>query len=110
MQLYKKQSRGRRAIVVSVVVFVLLVALIWSLIGQTSSRVGTEQTVNLKNALLRASVTCYAVEGRYPPTLEYLTENYGVAIDKTRFIVMYDVFSQNIMPDIQVLWIEGAAG
>ncbi len=110
MQLYKKQSKGRRAIIISVVAFVVLVALIWALIGQTSTRVGTEQTTHLKNALLRAAVTCYAVEGRYPPTLEYLTENYGVAIDKSRFIVTYDVFSQNIMPDIQVLWIEGAAG
>ncbi len=57
----------------------------------------------LEDSLRRAAVSCYAIEGCYPPSLEYLTENYGVYIDEDRYVVFYDVFASNLMPDITVL-------
>ena len=36
---------------------------------------GDQET--LKKAIARASVQCYAIEGRYPPSIEYLEEHYG---------------------------------
>ena len=57
----------------------------------------------LENALHRAAVTCYAVEGIYPPNLEYLQEHYGIQINETQYTVMYDAFASNLMPDITVL-------
>lgn len=56
----------------------------------------------LKNAIRRASVQCYAIEGRYPPSVDYLEENYGVIIDRERYDVFYEGFASNIMPDITV--------
>ena len=46
---------------------------------------------------------CYAAEGVYPPTLEYMEEHYGIQIDRQRYTVHYEVFASNIMPDITVL-------
>ncbi len=57
----------------------------------------------LRTAILRASVTCYAIEGRYPPRLSYLIAHYGVTVDTDRYIVSYDVFADNLMPDVRVL-------
>lgn len=57
----------------------------------------------LEDALRRASVACYAAEGIYPPNLDYLREHYGIQIDETRYMVVYDVFASNLMPDITVL-------
>lgn len=57
----------------------------------------------LKEGLTRAAVTCYAVEGRYPESLSYIEERYGVRIDETKYIVYYDVFASNILPDITVI-------
>ena len=51
----------------------------------------------------RAAVACYAAEGIYPPTLEYLEEHYGVQVDRERYTVVYDVFASNLMPDVTVL-------
>ena len=51
----------------------------------------------------RAAVQCYAVEGVFPENLEHLEENYGLQINHEKFIVTYDAFSSNLMPDIQVL-------
>ena len=57
----------------------------------------------LEEALRRAAVACYAVEGVYPPTLEYLTEHYGVQIERDRYTVFYENFADNLMPEITVL-------
>lgn len=57
----------------------------------------------LENSVRRAAVTCYACEGVYPPSLEYLEDNYGLQINADRYTVKYEVFADNIMPDITVL-------
>lgn len=60
----------------------------------------------LEDAVRRAAVACYAAEGAYPPDIEYLKEHYGLTIDEDRYIVNYDIFAENLMPDITVLEIE----
>ena len=50
-----------------------------------------------------AALTCYAVEGAYPQSLEALKHGYGLAYNEDAYIVVYDAFASNVMPDIQVL-------
>ena len=38
----------------------------------------------------------------YPSELEYLTEHYNLRIDEEKYIISYDCFSSNIMPEIYV--------
>ena len=57
----------------------------------------------LENALNRSITYCYAVEGAYPQSLEELERGYGLAYNKDAYIVSYDAFASNIMPNIQVL-------
>lgn len=62
-----------------------------------------ETKQQLEAALRRASVACYAAEGVYPPDLAYLQEHYGIRLDEADFVVRYDLFAENLMPDITVL-------
>ena len=55
------------------------------------------------DAVRRAALTCYAVEGAYPQSLKELERGYGLAYNKDAYIVSYDAFASNIMPNIQVL-------
>ena len=64
---------------------------------------GEEGRQQLEDALRRAAVACYSVEGIYPPNLSYLEEHYGIQIDADRYAVFYDIFAENLMPDITVL-------
>ena len=57
----------------------------------------------LQNALERSITQCYALEGSYPNSLEYLEEHYGVQVDRERYTVMYEIFASNLMPDVTVL-------
>lgn len=56
----------------------------------------------LETALRRAAVACYAAEGIYPPELEYLQTHYGVQIDEEKYHVFYEIFAENLMPEITV--------
>ena len=67
---------------------------------------GEEGRSRLEESLRRAAVACYAAEGIYPPTLDYLETRYGIQIDRTRYAVFYEIFAENLMPDITVVELE----
>lgn len=56
----------------------------------------------LRQSTKKAMVQCYAIEGRYPPKIEYLEENYGLIYDHEKYYVEYDVFASNVMPNVDV--------
>ena len=62
-----------------------------------------EGKAQLEEAIRRSAVACYAAEGVYPPDLDYLRQHYGLQIDETKYLVIYDIFAENLMPDITVL-------
>jgi len=70
--------------------------------GLDSGR-GEEGRQQLETALRRAAVACYASQGVYPPDLDYLTEHYGIQIKEERYNVFYEIFADNLMPDITVV-------
>ena len=73
-----------------------------ALSGLDSGR-AEEDLHQLETALRRGCVACYAAEGIYPPTLDYLADHYGVQVDEEKYTVFYDIFATNLMPDITVL-------
>ena len=73
---------------------------------QASSR--AEGLRILEDSIRRAVVINYAVEGRYPESVAYIEENYGIRIDRTKYVVHYSIFASNLMPDIAVIELAGA--
>ena len=63
-----------------------------------------EESINaVRNAISRATVQYYALQGRYPHCVEYLAELFGLQLDFERFIIHFEVFGSNIPPQITVL-------
>lgn len=58
---------------------------------------------NLEKSLNEAAVHCYAVEGRFPPSLDYLCETYGIYYNHDAYSIFYEIFASNMMPDITVI-------
>ena len=109
MHLYEKPRGANRGLWITGIVFLLLALLfVLSLTSTKQSSAAREEGV-LDSALRRAIVTCYAVEGRYPPSLDYISENYGVLVDETRYSVFYDAFAANVMPTLRVTRIGGGS-
>ena len=75
----KKHSRIRP--LVSSVILPLLAAAVLlfflTALGNLGDGQRSEGKAQLEAALHRAAVACYACEGIYPPSLDYLKEHYG---------------------------------
>ena len=83
------------ALVVGLVLVVLLV-------GRIDRAQGREETEIVRDAIKNAALTCYAVEGAYPDSVDYLREHYHLAYDESRYFVTYEAFASNRIPDIYV--------
>ena len=91
-----------KPLILSAAVFALGLWLVMALVGDVGGREGEKQMELVRGAATRAALTCYAVEGRYPQSLDYLKEHYGLVYDQGRYLVFYDAFASNILPQIRV--------
>lgn len=75
------------------------------LLGSTvmDRQVSQEALAMTEDAVRRAAVQCYALEGFYPSSLDYLERYYGVQVDESRCYVGYQYVAANLMPDITIL-------
>lgn len=100
---YQKKQHDSRKFILSVCVFLVIVLLFFQGIESFSSSSVRRQKESLENALSRSVTYCYAVEGSYPQSLDYLKEHYGLTYNKDKFFVDYRVGGANILPDITVI-------
>lgn len=98
----KKLQSGVLGILFPVFVAVVLLFFL-SAIDNLAAGKSEEGKLQLEQVLKRCAVTCYATEGIYPPDIDYMKEHYGIQIDEERYLVTYEVFAENLMPDITVL-------
>ncbi len=95
--------RPVKSLTVPLLVFAVILGAFWVAINDASSSANEKSLEATRRAINRAAVSCYAIEGRYPPDISYLEEHYGVTYDHDRYIVSYEAFASNIRPVIQVL-------
>ncbi len=90
--------------------FLLTGALVLWGVRDVEQSTRAQQLASTEEAIRRAAVQCYAVEGQYPQSVSYLEEHYGLMIDHDRYIVHYMGFASNLMPDIAVFPVDGETG
>ena len=100
-QIMKISDRTYR--IITVVIFVAILVLFFLAVDSMGRSSITKQQQSLENALSRDIVQCYAIEGRYPPSLEYLEQHYGLTYDKSTFFVDYMPIAGNLYPDVTVI-------
>ena len=89
----KSMSFGRKLVyLLPILAFLVLFVLFLQGIGSVSESTLTKQQESLETALGRSISQCYAVEGCYPPSLEYLEQHYGLLYDKNSFFVDYEYY------------------
>lgn len=98
----KDKETGRKNVIILLFSCVMVAAL-WMGIGKMASINDEKAVDNLENAIVQSSVHCYAVEGVYPESLDYLKEHYGISYDEKKYVVKYEVLAQNIRPQVHVI-------
>lgn len=99
-----KKMTPRLLTVLGLLLLLIAAPLVFSYGVNTLERDRSEEAVRrLTQAIRRDCVTCYATEGSYPQSLDYLKEHYGLQIDQSRYAVFYIPTASNLMPQITVL-------
>ena len=71
--------------------------------GNVSRQQQAESLKQMQDTISRAVLNCYAIEGCYPESIDYVEKHYGLQIDHERYDVFYEIFAQNLMPEITVV-------
>ncbi len=83
-------------------VIVLLLIFTFS-INRVSSGNQSSQMDILDRALNKSITECYALEGSYPPDINYLKEHYGLTYDSSDYRIDYTFIGSNIRPDYTIV-------
>ena len=68
-----------------------------------SDKTNQQEIQTLHRAIGRGIVHCYAIEGSYPESLQYLKDNYGLTYDEEKYFIDYQVLGSNILPDVTII-------
>lgn len=97
------------AYIIPCVLFAAMVTWLIISLNNTSEAARQRECAAVKSTLENGITMCYAIEGAYPPSAEYLSENYGVTYDTAKYIVHYDYFADNVRPTVRVIMRNGGA-
>jgi len=97
----RKRRRPLLWVLLALLVLAILIAIpVW----QNQRRLQREESAAaIQSAVRRSALQCYVTEGVYPPSLEYLEENYGLRINRGDYYVVYEAFASNLPPTVRVV-------
>lgn len=84
-------------------IYPVIIAFFIYLISSVDNSTIDRQKDSLIRAINRDILHCYAVEGFYPPSLDYLQYHYGLSYNEDLFFVDYQPIASNIRPDVTIL-------
>lgn len=96
-------GRNERGFLFSLCLFAVILFCFSLGIRSLSADTDRRARESLETALNRSITWCYALEGAYPESLDYLVEHYGLTYDHDRFFVDYRIAGANIYPDVTIL-------
>jgi hypothetical protein len=71
--------------------------------GHLSESGSSHEEEIVTSALERSITQCYALEGFYPPSLEYLGDHYGFTYNADHFFIDYRYIGSNLRPDVTII-------
>lgn len=99
----KKKYPVLRNTILPICIFLLLFLAFLFGVNSISAQSEQEQQNALKTSIMQSAVHCYATEGKYPESLSYLEEHYGITYDHSKYIIDYEILGSNLMPEITVI-------
>ncbi len=79
------------------------VYIVLAAVGNVGEKQKEQELKQMQDTVKRAVLNCYSIEGSYPDSVEYVERHYGLQINHDRYDVFYEIFADNIMPEITVV-------
>jgi hypothetical protein len=99
----KQRDHMRLAYAVIIIIMIIAVVIIVNALSSYDEAYSRMRTDTVREAVYDALITCYALEGSYPDSLDHLAQNYGLILDRDRYIYHYSIFASNILPEFDVI-------
>jgi len=103
MRILRFLSQNSRKKLLPLVFFIAILVFVLYGVQNATDNSGRLQYDFTLRAIQRALADCYAIEGYYPPNMQYLYDNYAVHVDTDKYFVLYDIFAPNIRPTVQLI-------
>lgn len=103
MKLSTLRKHKRISYLEAIIMILFFVAIIISFsfgFSGVKSTTHQEQINEATNSVKKAVILCYSIEGEFPPDIEYLKDNYNLIVNDDKYIIHYNVFASNVMPEI----------
>ena len=102
MRLLSKH-RFLSAMILAAVILIASV-LVWARVSSQNSM--AEQTDSIRDTVMSRALQCYVIEGAYPESLDYLKENYGLAVNTEDYKIIYIPYAENLPPEVKVIYLK----
>ncbi len=89
--------------VLAVIIFCAVVVWFAAAVGSAGGATRAGQLEAVRKSVENGITLCYSIEGAYPESLDYLTENYGLNYDSQRYVIHYDCFAANVRPSVTIV-------
>ena len=99
----QKSASSLRNLILSLLLFAVVIVLFQMGLSLVTQKESSHERTILEQAISRDLIRCYALEGSYPQSLEYLVENYGLTYDSDRFFIDYRSLGSNLRPDVTII-------
>lgn len=103
---YRQKSHNGIRTILAICLFLAVIAVFFCGLNSIAGTADDKEKESLENALSRSITYCYATEGYYPESLDYIRDKYGLIIDEKKFYVDYHPIGSNIYPDVTVIELE----
>jgi hypothetical protein len=96
----RARRRKRAAGIIAVAACLLALALF---VGAAQAGAREQGAASVRDAILESAKQCCAVEGSYPASYQYLEDHYGLRVNDRDYVVTYESFASNVMPNVVVV-------
>lgn len=108
MALYRERTqeqikRSRRLVFYVVLALVVLVFACAIAFTNIQRDMREQSASSVRAAILNAAGQCCAVEGSYPSSLSYLTQNYHLRVNEQDYAITYEIYAANVPPSVVVI-------
>ena len=100
-----ERSHGWRRLIICIVAVLIIVldgVFVWA--DRAAKESMAEQTESIRDTIYERALQCYVIEGAYPESLDYLVENYGLAVNTEDYRILYKPYAENMPPDVRVIY------
>lgn len=92
----------KKTIIIQVLLFGMLLGMFFYGFHSADQGLDQEDVRRVKQAVQKAALECYSIEGSYPTDIQYLKQHYGLYIQEEKYLIRYHYIGANIMPDTDV--------